>query len=117
MNPKTQEYLKLFLGVPAAFMAMLAVFKVVAGFFGFEVFGIGRKFDQHVTYSQGYHRAVDSSLRHSEVHDEEAQELLEGVAIGECLENPCVNLARQKLLPTCYRLRITRCRQWQDSSP
>lgn len=92
---------------PAAVATVVAVVTVLA-WFGFKVQFPGDRLDKHLMESDKAHAAIASRQDSAHAHDETMQALLEGMARGECIENPKEDLARQGLLSTCRRLGIER---------
>jgi hypothetical protein len=114
--PKTKTALEKFLGIPGAVVAMLTVLVLGFKFCGVDLLGPGDKLKRHEAYSQGYHRAIDSTRQHDQQDDVADRAVIEGLARGECLENPCRQLDAQKMIRYCVNLGYERCRRWRDST-
>lgn len=85
-------------------VALLAILT----WFGFKVQMPGDRLDKHVQDAERVHTELVTRQDSAHAHDEVMQELLEGMARGECIENPKEDLARQGLLTTCRKLGIDR---------
>jgi hypothetical protein len=117
------ENVKLFVGLPAAISVTLLLIAKGCEFIGGELpIGPGQKLGRHVQESDVKHQVYDSisrsHIRRDSIQDENIKEqaqLNEAQALGECLENPCTLVIRQKLLRFCLRNGITRCQNYGDT--
>jgi hypothetical protein len=101
----TLDKFRVWIGIPTAIVALLIALAWLLDQMQLSK-TLGTRFDGHVTQAVEVHRVADSVVKDVHQHTVEQQQLLEGLARGECIENPVENLARQGMLPTCLRLGI-----------